>query len=339
MSQSGILNVENSNPQIPTSFQTDSGIAIPIANQLELLGEVVANAGIPFRSIGSGNTVTYQVQYAEESLVSDATLVGVAAFDSSAFTVDANGFVTLNGGGGATTNMDVDDFLAPGTDPVVPDGSGNIVFTGGQVAAGTVGANVIRSYSGAANTVAMQIQRSTSSAVTDSTKNGVSHFNSAEFLVDANGFVTLVGTGAGQTITGDSGGALSPTGGNWNILGGPGVTTSGSGSTLTINSVVFTDTTATTLAVDNGYFATAAGTYNLPASAAQGEVIEIVVDVAGVVVLDAPALNFIKIGNALTSSGGTATSSGLSGDALKLRYRASSLTWESISVNGNWITA
>jgi hypothetical protein len=236
MSQSGILNVENSNPQIPTSFQTDSGIAIPIANQLELLGEVVANAGIPFRSIGSGNTVTYQVQYAEESLVSDATLVGVAAFDSSAFNVDANGFVTLNGGGGATTNMDVDDFLAPGTDPVVPDGSGNIVFTGGQVAAGTVGANVIRSYSGAANTVAMQIQRSTSSAVTDSTKNGVSHFNSAEFLVDANGFVSLAGSGlAIDSFQPDSGtNPVVPTAGGLVVMAGSGsITTVGSLNTLT----------------------------------------------------------------------------------------------------------
>jgi hypothetical protein len=123
------------------------------------------------------------------------------------------------------------------------------------------------------------------------------------------------------------------------ISGGPGVTITGTALNPIVNSVVFTDTTATTLAVDNGYFATAAGTYNMPATAAQGEVIEIVVDVAGVVVLDCPALNFIRIGNALTSSGGTATSSGLAGDALKLRYRASSLTWESISVIGNWVTA
>ena len=39
----------------------------------------------------------------------------------------------------------------------------------------------------------------------------------------------------GQTITGDAGGALSPTIGNWNLVGGAGLDTSGSGSTLTIN--------------------------------------------------------------------------------------------------------
>lgn len=42
------------------------------------------------------------------------------------------------------------------------------------------------------------------------------------------------GTAVGQTITGDTGGALSPTAGNWNILGSHGINTSGAGSTLTV---------------------------------------------------------------------------------------------------------
>jgi hypothetical protein len=142
----------------------------------------------------------------------------------------------------------------------------------------------------------------------------------------------------GQTITGDTGGALSPTAGNWNIFGGPGVTTSGSGSTLTINSVVFTDTAAATLAVDNGYFATAAGTYALPATALQGELIHIFCDTAGAVVVDAPALNFVRIGSLITSSGGTVTSTQI-GDSLTLRYRLSTLTWHCTSVIGIWLVA
>lgn len=153
--------------------------------------------------------------------------------------------------------------------------------------------------------------------------------------------ITLTVTGGstvGTTITGDTGGALSPTLGNWNILGGPGVTTTGSGSTLTINSTIFTDTGALTMAVDNGYFATAAGTYNLPATAAQGELITIVCDTAGAVVVDAPALNFIRVGVLITASGGTATSTSI-GDSLTLRYRLSSLTWEATSVIGTWVIA
>lgn len=47
--------------------------------------------------------------------------------------------------------------------------------------------------------------------------------------------IAVDGSVVGQTITGDSGGPLSPTAGNWNIVGGTGLNTSGAGSTLTIN--------------------------------------------------------------------------------------------------------
>lgn len=139
------------------------------------------------------------------------------------------------------------------------------------------------------------------------------------------------------TYNADSGSA-TPALNILNVLGGPGVTTSAAGNTVTINSVVFTDTTAITMAVDNGYFATAAGTYNLPATATQGEMIIIVADTTGAAVVDAPANNFIRIGSLITSSGGTATST-LQGDSLTLRYRLSSLTWEAVSVIGTWIMA
>lgn len=51
------------------------------------------------------------------------------------------------------------------------------------------------------------------------------------------------GSKVGNTITGDTGGALSPTAGNWNILGGvngPNMVTTGSGSTLTLRSDILT---------------------------------------------------------------------------------------------------
>lgn len=45
--------------------------------------------------------------------------------------------------------------------------------------------------------------------------------------------IAVSGSSVGQTITGNTGGALSPTSGNWNIVGTGSTTTSGSGSTLT----------------------------------------------------------------------------------------------------------
>ena len=144
-------------------------------------------------------------------------------------------------GGSSMTNFTVDVFTAPGTNPVLPNGSGNVTITGSQVASGTVGTNVIRSDSLAANTYTIQIQRTTTAASSTVADNGVSHFDSARFTVDSNGFVSLNGSGVAETITGTTGGALSPTSGNWNILGASTaagavpVSTAGSVSTLTID--------------------------------------------------------------------------------------------------------
>lgn len=55
MSQSGIISVTGSNPNIPTTFVTDSGNAIPAANILNVLG-----AGGTTTS-GAGNTITITV--------------------------------------------------------------------------------------------------------------------------------------------------------------------------------------------------------------------------------------------------------------------------------------
>lgn len=127
-----------------------------------------------------------------------------------------------------------------------------------------------------------------------------------------------------------------------NIVGGTGIQTSASVDTITITNtagdIPFTDTTAITLAVNHGYFATAAGTYNLPSGASQGNLIVIVCDTPGAVVLKAPVNNYIRIGAAITSSGGTVTSTAR-GDSLTLRYRSSTLTWECVASMGTWITA
>jgi hypothetical protein len=77
----------------------------------------------------------------------------------------------------------------------------------------------------------------------------------------------------------------------------------------------------------------------LPATPAQGEVCEFVATSAAALVVDAPSTHLIRIGNAVSSAGGTATSSGLAGDALVLRYRSSDTTWYATSVIGVWLTA
>lgn len=198
MSQAGEIDVIGNNPEIPTSFVTNSGTAVPIANTLELIGTYVASGTTPVEVTGSGNTATIEVQISNQVAAPDVTKIGLSNFDSAVFTVDATGFVTLNGGGIAITDIDVDASTAPGTDPVVPL-AGHITLTGAQVATGTIGTNVIRTNSLAANTVTIEVQRSTAVATTDITKNGVSHFDTAAFDVDANGWVQLNGGGIAAT--------------------------------------------------------------------------------------------------------------------------------------------
>jgi len=190
LSQVSIIDIEGTHPQIPTQFDADIGFAIPIANTLEILGDTSAAGTSPVRTSGAGNTITTFVQTSQAIAATDATKIGLSAFDSADFTVDANGFVTL-AAGAATGSFNVDAATVPGTDPVVPTAGGLITVTGAQVASGTVGANVIRTDSLAANTYTIEIQRATTSAASNLNVNGVSHFDSTAFSVDGNGFVTL----------------------------------------------------------------------------------------------------------------------------------------------------
>lgn len=180
----------------------DDGIVVnPVANNINLIGNAVANAThakpLFFRSGGDPNE-DLDLQVSVAAGASNINNAGISSFNNAQFTVDANGFVSITGGGAAIEKVQVDAFTAPGTNPVVPDGTGKITVTGGQVAAGTT-SNVIRTDSLAANTYTVEIQRSQAVASTTIGDNGVSHFNSAQFTVDANGFVSSIGSAFNYT--------------------------------------------------------------------------------------------------------------------------------------------
>lgn len=187
------------------------GFAIPIANTLEIYGDTVLAGVVPVYTTGSGNNITTNVQISQSIAASDATRVGLAAFDSASFGVDVNGFVTFTGSVGLES-FNVDAATAPGTDPVLPNGSGIVTVTGGQVAAGTT-TNVIRTHSTAANSYTIEIQRSSAQAASTIGANGVSHFNSASFGVDANGFVTVLSAALGVLSVSGTLNRITSTGG------------------------------------------------------------------------------------------------------------------------------
>lgn len=222
------------------AVQTGTSPIVPTAAGLVTInGAVVAAGTNPIRSDGTGaNTMALEVQISQALAATDATKIGLSNFDSAAFDVDANGFVQLNGGGIAATAFDVQANTAPGTDPVVPTAAGVVIVNGAAVANHSV---VLETRSRAANAYNLEVQYSAAVAATDATKSGVAHFDSANFTVDANGFVSATTTGFIKTLTGNSGGPRSPTANNINIVGGTSaagttpIAVAGAASTLTVN--------------------------------------------------------------------------------------------------------
>jgi len=265
-----------------------------------------------------------QLWIGSTALNAGSTHINVGTITSTSLTVAYSSpdiTIELPGGGTGIEQITVDNSTLPGTNPVLPL-AGNVTITGGQVANASL-ANVIQTHSLAANSFAVTIQRTTSAAAANTALNGVSHFDSDIFSVDANGFVST------------SGGTLVQ-----EVLGGPGVTITGSASNPIVNSVVYTDQGGSTSVIsDSGSFATAGITLTLPATPAQGELCEFVATSAAVLVIDAPGTQLIRVTNAVSSAGGTATSPGLAGDSLTLRYRTADTTWYTTSVIGVWVTA
>lgn len=125
------------------------------------------------------------------------THLNIGTITSNSLTVgysSPNITLETNGGGSPIEQVTLDNSTAPGTNPVLPTGTGNLTITGAQVANASL-ANVIQTHSFAPNSFAVSIQRSATSATTNSTKNGVSHFDSTDFSVDSNGFVELSNSG------------------------------------------------------------------------------------------------------------------------------------------------
>lgn len=238
--------------------------------------------------------------------------------------------ISLTGGGSAIERVAVQT----GTSPIVPSG-GTITINGAVVAAGT---HPVRTDGTGANTLAVEVQTSQAIAAADATKIGLSNFDSTSFAVAATGFVTLSTTGAGKTITGDSGGALSPTANNWNIVGLSGSKTSGSGSTLTIKSPPFSQIgSSATSSLNSGEFVTAAVTRTLPASAGlvDGDLFIYVCTTAAALVIQSVTAQKIRIGSSISGAAGTATSNAI-GDSLTLRFNATDGFFYAVSIVGTW---
>lgn len=123
----GSIDLAVSGSKVGQTITGQSGGALsPTAGNWNISGASTAPGTSPVVTSGSVSTLTVNVQKSQAIAATDATKVGLANFDSAAFSVDANGFVTLKGGGLAI------DSISPnsGTDPVVPDANGKVSLLG-----------------------------------------------------------------------------------------------------------------------------------------------------------------------------------------------------------------
>jgi hypothetical protein len=166
------------------------------------------------------------------------------------------------------------------------------------------------------------------------------------------GVNNIAGGGGGgspvMTLTGNNSLVhVPPTANDIKIVGSGGVLVTGNAGTSTLTITVggggFTwsdQALSFTAVAENGYFTTAPLTITLPAVAAEGDTIEIIVTDATPMgcVVQASGAQKIAINTQLSGAGGTATNA-TAGDALELIYRTVGTTWWCLSREGNWRTS
>lgn len=260
-STGAILNTQVDNATAPGV----NPVAPTAAGLMTISGDAVAAHTLPVdihtRALNSFN-VELQVASAVTGAPGNKNAVGLCQFDDTAFSVNADGYVTLAGGAGpAADSFNVDANTAPGTDPVVPTAAGVVTFAGAVVAGHSV---PIETHSRAVNTINWEIQQATAVTATpaDNTAVGVASFNNAQFTVDAtSGMVSLVGGGGPSLVS-----FAVPAGTNPVIPNGTGQISITNGTAISVtgglNTFSIAATAATTTALGVVELATTAETQN-----------------------------------------------------------------------------
>jgi hypothetical protein len=159
--------------------------------------DVAANARSstsPFVDIFMGRDPTpYDVNYStQQKWLNTATGAYwiLEGFSSSQGIVSAI-WLEIGASGGETIRfVEVDLATSPGVNPVSATEGGIITVTGNQIAAGST-PNVIRTDTTALHQWTIEVQRSQAAATSTIADNGVAHFSSFDFAVDANAFVEI----------------------------------------------------------------------------------------------------------------------------------------------------
>ena len=143
-----------------------------------------------------------------------------------------------------------------------------------------------------------------------------------------------------STLTGNTGGAISPSSGNINIVGSGTTSVAGSGNTLTISStsslVWSSISSSQTMATNNGYIVTGGPiTLTMPTTAALGDQVAIIVNIASGVTLQAGGSQTIAI-NGTAQGAAMQFKSSRPGNTVLFICTAANTSWSSLSSTNNW---
>lgn len=168
-------------------------------NEVFLLKNFTTSAGII-----SANWIHFAGDSIVETLTGDT---GGPVFPNASSNINTLGTaneITVTGSPGTNTltwsltnGVAASSFgMQTGVATVVPTSAGLVTFNGATVANGT---HPVRTDGTGVNTMALEVQLSDDIASTDATKVGLAAFSSAQFTVDGNGWVQLVG-GTGPAL-------------------------------------------------------------------------------------------------------------------------------------------
>lgn len=155
--------------------------------------------------------------------------------------------------------------------------------------------------------------------------------------------LTITGSGGAlSTLTGNTGGAINPSGNNINVVGSGAVSVTGSGNTLTLSSsgtgLAWNNHAITqTMVTNSGYIVTAgAPVFTLPIVSSVGDIIELILNGGTSWKIAQGAGQWVVVNNSQSTVGATGSiSSSGSGVTIRLICTATNIQWQADSLVGS----
>jgi hypothetical protein len=343
----------------PADFTVVSGavstIGLPIAS-------LVGTNGVAVTNVGNAYTVS--------GINATTTTVGVASFNSTEFTVDGSGRVSLIGGGAPGTVTSVSVVTANGLAGTVATATTTPAITLSTTQTGLLSGNgtAITGTPITQYNVITGAAANVPNSVAPSAASGIPLISLGSATQPAFGTAVVAGGGTGSTtfntngvvISGTSttsplaslsltsgqliiGGTGAPAAGT--LTAGPGVSITNGNNSITISTttggIAWVDVTTATqaLSVSTGYVTDHVNvTYTLPSTAVLGDLIEIVGKL-GITTIAQNASQQILMGSGSSTVGITGSVAGTNvGDCIMLRCitAGSSTVWRAQNWVGNW---